>query len=122
MPDVQDSVSERMVRRADLFPLQKDGNLAGRWYPTAPRPIQDAAPDVEIAPYGPKNHLSFEELEDMNTPDLGSKHICPNCAIKYYDLKKAVVVCPKCGAKPLVAGAATASPPVRKAGRTASRR
>lgn len=36
----------------------------------------------------------------MNKPDRGLKHLCPECATKYYDLKKAVILCPKCGAKP----------------------
>ena len=43
----------------------------------------------------------IEETEDMNTSDRGLKHACPECATKYYDLKKEVVACPKCGAKPL---------------------
>jgi len=36
----------------------------------------------------------------MDAADRGSRHICPDCATKYYDLNKAVVACPKCGAKP----------------------
>jgi uncharacterized protein (TIGR02300 family) len=39
----------------------------------------------------------------MSASDLGSKHVCPECATKYYDLKKPGAVCPKCGAQPLVA-------------------
>ena len=31
-------------------------------------------------------------------PDLGSKHECPNCGIKFYDLGKPEPICPKCGA------------------------
>ena len=37
----------------------------------------------------------------MNPMDRGAKHVCPECECKYYDLKGAVVACPKCGAKPL---------------------
>ncbi len=36
----------------------------------------------------------------MNTSDRGLKHVCPECATKYYDLRKEVVTCPKCSAKP----------------------
>lgn len=39
----------------------------------------------------------------MKNPDWGSKHICPDCTIKYYDLGKEIVTCPKCGAAPPVA-------------------
>lgn len=31
-------------------------------------------------------------------PDLGLKHECPNCGIKFYDLGKPEPLCPKCGA------------------------
>lgn len=30
-------------------------------------------------------------------PELGSKHDCPNCGIKFYDLGKPEPLCPKCG-------------------------
>jgi uncharacterized protein (TIGR02300 family) len=30
--------------------------------------------------------------------ELGSKHECPNCASKFYDLGRSEIVCPKCGA------------------------
>lgn len=30
--------------------------------------------------------------------DLGTKRICDTCSIKFYDLKKRPVVCPKCNA------------------------
>lgn len=29
--------------------------------------------------------------------DLGDKHECPNCGVKYYDLGKSDAVCPRCG-------------------------
>lgn len=29
--------------------------------------------------------------------ELGTKHECPSCGIKYYDLGKSEVHCPKCG-------------------------
>jgi uncharacterized protein (TIGR02300 family) len=34
----------------------------------------------------------------MPAKDLGSKHTCFKCSSKFYDLKKPVPVCPKCGA------------------------
>ena len=30
--------------------------------------------------------------------DLGSKYVCYKCGTKFYDLKKPVPTCPKCGA------------------------
>ena len=53
----------------------------------------------------------------MNTLDRGSKHICPKCAAKYYDLRKVIVACPLCGAKPAAAKVPKATPPTRNAGR-----
>ena len=34
----------------------------------------------------------------MPAKDLGSKHTCFKCSTKFYDMKKPVPVCPKCGA------------------------
>jgi len=62
-------------------------------------------------------HTLIKEPEDMNTSDRGLKHVCPECATKYYDLKKKVVTCPKCGAKPLAAIDRKATQPARKTGR-----
>ena len=63
-------------------------------------------------------HTLIEEPEDMNTSERGLKHVCPECATKYYDLKMKVVACPRCGAKPLP----KTTQPARKIGRTASGR
>ncbi len=54
----------------------------------------------------------------MNPSDRGLKHVCPECATKYYDLRKEVVACPRCGAKPLAAKVPKAAQPARKTGRT----
>ncbi len=62
---------------------------------------------------------SIEEPENMNTSDRGLKHVCPECTTKYYDLKKKVVACPRCGAMPL---AAKVPQPARKFGRATSGR
>ena len=35
----------------------------------------------------------------MKISERGLKHICQECKIKFYDLKKEIVVCPKCGAE-----------------------
>lgn len=51
--------------------------------------------------------------------DLGTKYVCYKCGTKFYDLKKPVPACPKCGAdqreapvaKPSSARAAKAPPP-----------
>ena len=32
-------------------------------------------------------------------PDLGKKYTCYSCHTKFYDLGKAVPICPKCGAE-----------------------
>jgi uncharacterized protein (TIGR02300 family) len=34
----------------------------------------------------------------MPAKDLGTKYICGKCGTKFYDLKKAAPICPKCGA------------------------
>lgn len=34
----------------------------------------------------------------MAAKDLGNKHTCFKCGTKFYDLKKAEPLCPKCGA------------------------
>ncbi len=34
----------------------------------------------------------------MPAKDLGTKHVCFKCGTKFYDLKKAELLCPKCGA------------------------
>jgi len=54
----------------------------------------------------------------MNRSDRGLKHVCTECMIKYYDLKKEVVACPKCGANPPAPRLRRAAPS-RKGGRTA---
>lgn len=55
----------------------------------------------------------------MKTSERGRKHVCPECKVKYYDLKKEVIACPICGAKPPAAEAPKAAQPGRRAGRAA---
>ena len=33
----------------------------------------------------------------MARPELGLKRHCPNCGVKYYDLNRNPITCPKCG-------------------------
>ncbi len=67
-------------------------------------------------------HTLIKETEYMNTSDRGLKHVCPECATKYYDLRKEVVACPRCGAKPLAAKVPKATQPARKFDRATSGR
>jgi len=46
----------------------------------------------------------------MPAKDLGVKHTCWKCGTKFYDLKKAGAVCPKCGSDPRAAPVVKASP------------
>ncbi|HEX9290929.1 MAG TPA: TIGR02300 family protein [Anaeromyxobacteraceae bacterium] len=54
----------------------------------------------------------------MPAKDLGVKHSCWKCGTKFYDLKKAGAVCPKCGADPREAPAVK-SPPAAERRRAA---
>lgn len=53
----------------------------------------------------------------MKLSDRGSKHFCADCEIKFYDLGREVVACPRCGGKPQSPKALKKSQPTRKAGR-----
>ena len=33
----------------------------------------------------------------MSKPEWGSKRVCPGCGVKYYDLSRTPILCPKCG-------------------------
>jgi uncharacterized protein (TIGR02300 family) len=50
----------------------------------------------------------------MASKDLGTKHTCFKCQTKFYDFRKAVPVCPKCGADQRESPALKAPPPERK--------
>ncbi len=58
----------------------------------------------------------------MNLSDRGVKHLCPDCASKYYDMKKENPVCPSCGAKPPAPKLSRYNGPARKTTRTTFRR
>ncbi|HYG66070.1 MAG TPA: TIGR02300 family protein [Anaeromyxobacteraceae bacterium] len=55
----------------------------------------------------------------MAAKDLGTKHTCFKCGTKFYDLKKPVPVCPKCGADQRESPALKAPPAPRRAARPA---
>ena len=57
----------------------------------------------------------------MAPKDLGTKHTCFKCGTKFYDMKKPVPVCPKCGADQRESPALKA-PPVEKRARAAARK
>jgi uncharacterized protein (TIGR02300 family) len=47
--------------------------------------------------------------------DLGTKYVCFKCGTKFYDLKKPVPACPKCGADQREAPAAKPAPRAARA-------
>jgi uncharacterized protein (TIGR02300 family) len=57
----------------------------------------------------------------MPPKDLGTKHLCFKCSTKFYDLKKPVPLCPKCGADQRESPALKA-PPSEKRARAAARK
>ncbi|HET9554064.1 MAG TPA: FYDLN acid domain-containing protein [Anaeromyxobacteraceae bacterium] len=54
----------------------------------------------------------------MPAKDLGSKHTCFKCGTKFYDMKKPVAICPKCGADQRESPAL--KPPAEKRSRAAA--
>jgi uncharacterized protein (TIGR02300 family) len=57
----------------------------------------------------------------MAPKDLGNKHVCFKCQTKFYDLRKPVPLCPKCGADQRESPALKA-PPAEKRARAAPRK
>ena len=55
----------------------------------------------------------------MPAKDLGSKHTCFKCGTKFYDMKKPVAICPKCGADQRESPALKSPPPAEKRSRAA---
>ena len=46
----------------------------------------------------------------MTEVKLGSKHECPSCSTKFYDLGKSKPLCPSCGADLAEGGGESAAP------------
>ena len=46
----------------------------------------------------------------MAKPELGTKRLCNSCGVKFYDLNKDPIVCPKCATVMQVAAVARARP------------
>jgi len=62
------------------------------------RVAEPVAIDIpEVLVYSARALRTGEGLQAM-ARDLGSKYICFKCGTKFYDLKKPVPTCPKCGA------------------------
>jgi uncharacterized protein (TIGR02300 family) len=57
----------------------------------------------------------------MPAKDLGTKHTCFKCSTKFYDMKKPVPVCPKCGADQRESPALKAPPPSERKSRAAAK-
>jgi len=57
----------------------------------------------------------------MPAKDLGSKHTCFKCGTKFYDFKKPVVICPKCGADQRESPALKSPSPSEKRSRGAAK-
>jgi uncharacterized protein (TIGR02300 family) len=57
----------------------------------------------------------------MAPKDLGNKHSCFKCQTKFYDLRKPVPLCPKCGADQRECPVVKA-PPAEKRARAAARK
>jgi uncharacterized protein (TIGR02300 family) len=55
----------------------------------------------------------FEDQLTVAKPELGSKRQCQSCGVKFFDLNKDPILCPKCGA------VFHAAPPARAASRAA---
>jgi uncharacterized protein (TIGR02300 family) len=57
----------------------------------------------------------------MPAKDLGSKHTCFKCGTKFYDMKKPVAICPKCGADQRESPALRSPPSSEKRPRAAAK-
>ncbi|MCM2335071.1 MAG: FYDLN acid domain-containing protein [Anaeromyxobacteraceae bacterium] len=57
----------------------------------------------------------------MPAKDLGTKHTCFKCSTKFYDMKKPVPVCPKCGADQRESPALKAPSPSERKSRAAAK-
>jgi hypothetical protein len=68
--------------------------MSGQRRPRAPEPVPIDIPPMLV--YSARASFPGKGLEMAR--DLGTKYICYKCGTKFYDLKKPVPACPKCGA------------------------
>jgi uncharacterized protein (TIGR02300 family) len=57
-------------------------------------------------------------VSTMTVLQRGAKHVCSDCACKYYDLGKKGAACPKCGGQPILQQLPRSGRPVKKSRRT----
>ncbi len=50
----------------------------------------------------------------MPHPKFGTRHMCFDCSVKFYDMKKEKAICPKCGADQAKAPKRASSKPAKK--------
>lgn len=56
-------------------------------------------------------------VSTMTASQRGTKHVCSECACKYYDLGKKGAVCPKCGSQPIELQLPSSGRPAKKSPR-----
>ncbi len=56
-------------------------------------------------------------VSTMTTAQRGAKHVCADCACKYYDLGKKGAACPKCGGAAVAKKLQSSGRPVKKSSR-----
>jgi hypothetical protein len=57
----------------------------------------------------------------MAAAQHGAKHICSDCAVKYYDLGKKNALCPKCGGQPVPDSLPSSGRPAKRSSRATFR-
>ena len=50
----------------------------------------------------------------MTKPELGTKRLCTECGVRFYDLNTTPITCPKCGARLQVVATTTRAPPAQR--------
>ena len=78
--------------------------------PKAAKPAAGAQPEAKPATARRKPLTAGPEDKAL----WGLKHVCPDCASRYYDLKKASAKCPSCGADAPQAKLPVSGHPVRR--------
>ena len=50
----------------------------------------------------------------MTKPELGTKRLCTECGVRFYDLNTTPITCPKCGARLQVVATTTRAAPTQR--------